>query len=117
MQEKPEQLARQDQLDIRVTQALVGRLEKLDQPVERVQAALQAKRALQELRALPDSQEKQELRASLELLERLVKQGLLERLGLPVPRASRVVVVRPVKPEQREALALLAKQGQQDSQE
>jgi hypothetical protein len=98
VQEKLEQQEPQEKLDLRVPPALRERLAKLDKPVERVQAVLLAKRALQVLAAIPESQEKQELRASLELLDRRVKQGLLERLGLPVPRDLRVVVVPLVKP-------------------
>ena len=117
MQEKLVPPAKQDRLDIRVTLVLRERLAQVEKPELRVQAVLRAKQALQELAGIPEHQEKQELRASLELLERLAQQGLLERLGLQVPQDSRVVVVRPVKPEQQEALAQLARLGQQDSQE
>ena len=113
-QEPPEHL---EKLDLRVPLELAERLAKLDRPGERVQVVLQAKLGLRGILEQQESRARQELLASLELLERLAKQGLLERLGLPVPRGSRVVVVQPVKPEQREALAQLARQGQQDSQE
>ena len=115
--ERLEQLEPQEKLDLRVPLVLRARLEQVDQPGTRVQAVLRAKAALLELAALQESQEKQELRASLVLLERLVKRGLLERLGLPVPRGSRVVVEireRPVPPALRD---IRAKLDRQDSQE
>lgn len=107
----------QEKLDLRVPLVLRARLEQVDQPGTRVQAVLQAKLALQELAGIPEDQERQELRASLVLLERLVRRGLLERLGLPEPRATRVVVElreRPVKPALRDIRALL---DRRDSQE
>ena len=108
-----EQPERQEKLDLRVPPVLQARLAQVDKPGQRVQAALRAKLGLQELAALPESQEKQELRASLVLLERLVKRGLLGRLGLPVPRGSRVVVAlreKPVPPALRDIRAKLDRQ-------
>lgn len=109
--ERPELPEQPERLDIRVPLVLGARLDKLDKPGLQVQAVLRAKRVLQELAALPESQEKQELRASLELLGRLVKRVLLEKLGLPVPP---VRVVVQVKLAPREALAKPVKLDQLD---
>lgn len=92
MQEKQEQQELQAKLDLRVPLVLRARLEQVDQLGSRVQAVVQARLALRALVEAPESQEKQELRASLVLLERLVRRALLEKLGLPEPRATRVVV-------------------------
>jgi hypothetical protein len=113
VQEKPEQLEPQEKLEVRVTPELLVRLEQVDQLEVRVKQVLLARLGLRDLQVLQESQEKRELRASLAVLERLGRQGLLEPLGLPVPRDSRVVVVqvaKPVPPALRDIRAKLDRQ-------
>jgi hypothetical protein len=117
VQEKLEQPEQQGRLDIQVTPELAAKLELVDQLAQRVKQALLAKRGLRDLQVLQESQEKQELRASLAVLERLAKQGLLERLGLPVPRELRVVVVQVVKPVPPALRDIREKLDRLDSQE
>lgn len=104
--ERLEPLEQPERLDIRVPPVLQAKLGLQEQLAGQVQAVLRAKLGLRELVGLPESQGKQELRDSLELLGRLAKQELLELRALPVPRDLRVVVV------QVEKLGLLVEPAQ-----